>query len=106
MYSSFLKGGSFFLAMSICVTQKYGVGIPTQGFIPALRYVLRIFMSFPVTFHLFGYAISAHLLCEVIAYTVGFQVYRALRRKERLERRELLLILLAATTGAFLGSKF
>ena len=41
-------------------------------------------MTFPVEFHVFGKALPAHLVLELLAYTVGFQMYLLLRRR-RLE---------------------
>ena len=38
-------------------------------------------MTFPVTFHVLGHVVSAHLVLELAGYTAGSQLYFYLRRR-------------------------
>src|SRR4051812_23013634 len=75
-------------------------------------------MTFPVEFHVLGRTIPAHLLFEVIAYTAGFQLYLALRRRATKARglqsvgplspipfEQMAWILVGCVFGALIGSK-
>ncbi|MCB9834319.1 MAG: prolipoprotein diacylglyceryl transferase [Planctomycetes bacterium] len=64
-------------------------------------------MNFPVVFHLGSVALPAHLVFEVLAYAVGFQYYRWLRRREgdHLELQDRWTLIVAAVVGAAIGSK-
>ncbi len=62
----------------------------------------------PVYFDIFGFSISAHLLFEMLAYSVGFQIYLRTRRKwkhDPLPFEKNLWIILGAIFGALFGSK-
>jgi phosphatidylglycerol:prolipoprotein diacylglycerol transferase len=66
-------------------------------------------MTFPVTFHVFGAAIPAHPVFELLGYTAGFQCYRIMRRREKpsekLPLEVTVWLLAAAVMGAAVGSK-
>jgi phosphatidylglycerol:prolipoprotein diacylglycerol transferase len=61
-------------------------------------------MTFPVTFHVFGAAIPAHPVFELLGYTAGFQCYRIMRRREnaaeKLSPEVTVWLLGAAVMGA------
>ncbi|MFJ5713225.1 prolipoprotein diacylglyceryl transferase [Neobacillus sp. NPDC093127] len=59
-------------------------------------------MNFP--FYIFG--IHPHLLFEALAYFIGFRVYLFTRNKERIPMDKALWVVVGATLGAALGSKF
>lgn len=65
-------------------------------------------MHFPVVFHPFGFELPAHLLFELLAYTLGFQLYLFLRRREgsrAVPFEQTAWILVGAVFGALVGSK-
>jgi prolipoprotein diacylglyceryltransferase len=66
-------------------------------------------MTFPVIFHVHGTAIPAHPVFELLGYTIGFQCYRILRRREQPQNRLPLdvttWLLASAVMGAAIGSK-
>ncbi|MGG1678656.1 prolipoprotein diacylglyceryl transferase [Neobacillus sp. NRS-1170] len=59
-------------------------------------------MNFP--FYIFG--IHPHLLFESLAYFIGFRVYLYTRNKERIPMDKALWVIVGATLGAAIGSKF
>ena len=64
-------------------------------------------MSFPVVLHVFGLNFPAHLLCETLAYAVGFRLYLWLRARsdDPISDTGRLTVLAGAIVGAALGSK-
>src|ERR1051325_757009 len=72
-------------------------------------------MTFPVMFHLFGRNVHPHLVLELLAYTIGFQLFLLLRRKKSVvagnaSSRSLPLetmswIIVGCVFGALFGSK-
>jgi prolipoprotein diacylglyceryltransferase len=67
-------------------------------------------MSFPVSFHVGGVTLPAHLVFEVLAYTGGFQLFLFLRRRRRpqispIAFEHLAWILVGCVFGALVGSK-
>ena len=64
-------------------------------------------MKFPVYLHLFGLRLHPHLVFESLAYTVGFLVYRQLRRREGdpVPPGVRWSVIAAAAVGAVIGSK-
>jgi prolipoprotein diacylglyceryltransferase len=60
-------------------------------------------MHFPVSFTLGPLTLSAHFLCEALAYAVGVRLY--LRQRSRLSGPTQLSVLVGAALGAALGSK-
>ena len=65
-------------------------------------------MDFPVYFNLFGHRIHPHLVLELIAYTVGFQLY--LRTRRRYARAAVpfeqnMWLIVGCVFGALVGSK-
>jgi phosphatidylglycerol:prolipoprotein diacylglycerol transferase len=67
-------------------------------------------VTFPFYFHLFGHHIHPHLVLELIAYTAGFQLYVALRRRAAREGTALaaeptLWLIVGCVIGALVGSK-
>ncbi|MGC4032166.1 MAG: prolipoprotein diacylglyceryl transferase [Tepidisphaeraceae bacterium] len=65
-------------------------------------------MTFPVVFHPFGFPLHAHVLFEMLAYSLGFQTYLLLRRKrpkESISAEQQLWLLVGCVFGAFFGSK-
>ena len=66
-------------------------------------------MTFPVFYNIGGHQVPAHLVFEMLGYTVGFQTYRLLRRRTPSENRlpiETTVWLVAyAILGAAIGSK-
>lgn len=65
-------------------------------------------MHFPVVFHPFGLALPAHLVFELLAYTIGFQLFLLLRRREKSESvplEQMAWLLVGAVFGALFGSK-
>lgn len=64
-------------------------------------------MTFPVRIDVAGLSVPAHLVLEVAAYAIGFQVYRALRRRtgDVVEPTSRWAVIAAAAVGAALGSK-
>ena len=65
-------------------------------------------MTFPYYFHFAGHRIHPHPVMEVIAYALGFQLYRVTRQKfpaARMPFETNLWILVGALFGALAGSK-
>ncbi len=64
-------------------------------------------MSFPVVVHLFGLNLPAHLICETLAYAIGFRLYLWLRARsaDPISDAGRLTVLAGAIIGAALGSK-
>src|SRR5215470_10993998 len=69
-------------------------------------------MTFPAYLDLFGWRVHPHPFFEVIAYTGGFQIYLALRRRSMREGRspavptdKMLWLLIGAIFGALVGAK-
>jgi phosphatidylglycerol---prolipoprotein diacylglyceryl transferase len=60
-------------------------------------------MEFPVSFALGPLTLSAHFVCEALAYAVGVRLY--LRQKSRVSEPTRLSVLVGAALGAALGSK-
>jgi phosphatidylglycerol---prolipoprotein diacylglyceryl transferase len=64
-------------------------------------------MSFPINIKIGSFELSSHLVFELLAYTIGFRYFMALRKKSNdpisLEHRTLLLI--AAALGAVIFSR-
>ncbi|MBI5363929.1 MAG: prolipoprotein diacylglyceryl transferase [Planctomycetes bacterium] len=63
--------------------------------------------EFPVRLHVGGIALHAHLLFEIAAYAVAFQVYRVRKRRfgDALAPETRWLLVAAAAVGAAIGSK-
>lgn len=63
-------------------------------------------MHFPVNIYLGQWQIPAHLLCETLAYFVGYRYYIHLKRyhKDAISENNRFYIFLAAAFGAFIGS--
>ncbi|MEZ4990450.1 MAG: prolipoprotein diacylglyceryl transferase [Saprospiraceae bacterium] len=64
-------------------------------------------MSFPVVFQFGPFSLSAHLLFELLAFTLGFQFFLRLRKPEAdpISNVNRLWILMGATAGALIGSR-
>lgn len=64
-------------------------------------------MSFPYDLRLPGITVPIHLICEVLAYTVGFRLYLYARRRQPsgLTVEQTVWTLVGCLTGAALGSK-
>ncbi|CAN5575537.1 prolipoprotein diacylglyceryl transferase [soil metagenome] len=65
-------------------------------------------MQFPVYFHVFGYSLHPHVVMELLAYTLGFQFYLLLRRRQiqpTVPIEKNLWIIVGAIFGALVGSK-
>lgn len=62
---------------------------------------------FPVTFHVFGLGLPAHLVFETLAYGVGFRLYLWLRARtpDAFSDQARLTVMIGAVIGAALGSK-
>ncbi len=63
-------------------------------------------MQFPVNIHLGHTVIPVHLVCEVLAYAIGYRYYNYLRRHRHdpINDNQRMLIFIGAAAGAFLGS--
>lgn len=63
-------------------------------------------MHFPVNIHVGKWHIPAHLLCETLAYFVGYRYYVYLKRhhNDHINENNRFYIFLAAAFGAFIGS--
>ncbi|MEH7439739.1 prolipoprotein diacylglyceryl transferase family protein [Neobacillus drentensis] len=59
-------------------------------------------LNFP--FYIFG--VHPHLIFESLAYFIGFRVYLYTRNKERIPMDKALWVVVGATLGAAIGSKF
>lgn len=63
-------------------------------------------MRFPIDLHLGVVTMPAHLVLEVLAYTLGYRYYTALRRRgDVISDLARTWIFIAAATGALLGSR-
>jgi phosphatidylglycerol---prolipoprotein diacylglyceryl transferase len=68
-------------------------------------------MTFPVEFHLFGRAVPAHFVFELVGYTAGFQLYLFLRRRQpdrphaAIPFEQTAWVLVGCVFGAMVGSK-
>jgi prolipoprotein diacylglyceryltransferase len=64
-------------------------------------------VSFPLVFHFGPIALPAHLIFELLAFTLGFQYFLRLRKPEAdpISNLNRLWILLGATMGALFGSR-
>lgn len=64
-------------------------------------------MHFPVEIGLGNFKVSAHLICEILAFTLGFRYFLYLRRRsnDSIPDVNRINILIAATFGAFLFSR-
>jgi phosphatidylglycerol---prolipoprotein diacylglyceryl transferase len=64
-------------------------------------------MKFPVYFNLFGHAIEAHQVMELLGYLIGAQIYLMLRRRNlhRIPPEQNLWIIVGCLAGALAGSK-
>src|SRR5688500_12216130 len=67
-------------------------------------------LTFPVHFNFFGHSIHAHMVCELIAYALGFQLYLQLRRRgfsphATVPLEKNLWIIVGCVFGALIGSK-
>ncbi|MCS7078581.1 MAG: prolipoprotein diacylglyceryl transferase [Chloracidobacterium sp.] len=64
-------------------------------------------MNFPYDIRLPGVVVPIHLVCEVLAYTVGFQLYVRARRRQPsgLTVEQTVWTLVGCLFGAWLGSK-
>src|SRR5271170_1386867 len=64
--------------------------------------------QFPVVIHLGTWSIPVHPLCDVLAYSLGFQFYLLLRRRSggpRLSAEKNAWIFLGCLVGAIAGAK-
>ncbi|RVU03169.1 diacylglyceryl transferase [Mucilaginibacter limnophilus] len=63
-------------------------------------------MHFPVNVHIGSLTIPAHLLCETLAYFIGYRYYTYLRKhtNDAISASHRLIIFVGAAAGAFLGS--
>jgi len=63
-------------------------------------------MHYPVNIHLGRIVIPIHLVCETLAYFIGYRYYTYLRNKthDLISNNDRLLIFIGAACGAFLGS--
>ncbi|WP_400190548.1 prolipoprotein diacylglyceryl transferase family protein [Hymenobacter sp. B81] len=64
-------------------------------------------MTFPVHLTLGPLQLPVHLLCEVLAYSLGYRLYAHLRRRthDRISTEHRLWIFVGAAAGALLGSR-
>jgi len=66
-------------------------------------------MTFPVHFHLFGFAVNAHQVLELLAYGGGFQLYLFLRRRwprgPVLTVEQTAWVVVGAIFGSLIGAK-
>jgi phosphatidylglycerol:prolipoprotein diacylglycerol transferase len=69
--------------------------------------LLKKLMTFPVYLHLGSFSISAHLIFDILAYSIGFAYYSALQKKKGfLSEDQSFFILVGAAAGALIGSRF
>ncbi|MEO6037148.1 MAG: prolipoprotein diacylglyceryl transferase family protein [Saprospiraceae bacterium] len=63
-------------------------------------------MTYPVVFHLGPVHIHAHLVFELLAYTLGYQYYQWLRKRtdDPISNEQRIFIFIGAAFGAFWGS--
>ena len=63
-------------------------------------------MTFPVTIPLGNTQIHLHLICEILAYSLGFRFYLFLRKKSHdlISEPDRLWIFIGAAAGGFIGS--
>lgn len=64
-------------------------------------------MTFPINIRLGSFEISSHLLFELLAYTIGFRYFLALRKKaqDQISTEHRVLILISAIIGALIFSR-
>jgi prolipoprotein diacylglyceryltransferase len=64
-------------------------------------------MTFPVNIHIGKLEISSHLVCELLAYSIGFRYFLYLRKNtvDAISTEHRTLILIAATLGSFIFSR-
>lgn len=64
-------------------------------------------MKFPISIEFGGYAISAHLLFETLAFVIGFRYFLYLRRRQHdpIDDSNRIWIFIGATAGAFIFSR-
>ncbi len=64
-------------------------------------------MTFPVNIHIGKIEISSHLVCELLAYSIGFRYFLYLRKNtiDTISTEHRTLILIAATLGSFVFSR-
>jgi prolipoprotein diacylglyceryltransferase len=64
-------------------------------------------VEFPIVFQLGTFTVSAHLIFELLAFSVGFQYFLRLRRRQADHISDInrLWVLLGATAGALIGSR-
>jgi 7,8-dihydro-6-hydroxymethylpterin dimethyltransferase len=66
-------------------------------------------MIFPMQFHLFGLAVDAHQVVELLAYALGFQLYLFLRRRwprgPAMTLEQTAWVMVGAIFGALVGAK-
>lgn len=63
-------------------------------------------MHFPVYLNFFGHGVHPHLVMELVAYSVGFQVYRQTRKRgSALPFEKNIWIIVGCIFGALAGSK-
>ncbi|OUJ72975.1 prolipoprotein diacylglyceryl transferase [Hymenobacter crusticola] len=64
-------------------------------------------MTFPVQLALGPLVLPVHLLCEVLAYSLGYRLYNRLRNpaQDRISTEHRLWIFVGAATGALFGSR-
>lgn len=70
------------------------------------KYPIFDFMDFPVTFQIFGKEVLLHPITESLGIFVGMRYYTFLKRKdkEKFSNTNSLLVVIAATFGALIGS--
>lgn len=59
---------------------------------------------------IFGFEINTHLICEILAFSIGFQLYASAKKRnsssDQFTKEQRLVLLLAATLGGFIFSRF
>ena len=62
--------------------------------------------NFPFAIVLFGYHISLHLVFEVLAFSIGFYLYKKTNQLTKsIDKTQQLIIILGACLGALFGSR-
>lgn len=61
-------------------------------------------MDFPVYLHLFGKEINPHPLLESLAFMIGFQLYRKIKRPNYIPDQKAIGVLIGAIIGGLMGS--
>ncbi len=64
-------------------------------------------MNFPVNIHIGEIEISSHLVCELLAYSIGFRYFLFLRKNniDTISTENRTIILIAAALGSFIFSR-